>query len=235
VADRLEGAVATQRRCLDEVDKRLGVSRQIFSGIWWTVAFWNACAVFNIWSRTQQWGFALPFAPDFEKTATPYAIAAIGGLVGGPILWFTLLALRFHALQWGRCSAHWHGRIPTVWPQVEAARNGQLIPLIQGIGLAVTIGFPLAGQVHFADKFLVGTSRDVTGAIYAGNWHDHLMKWISPVSACRDFIYDNRDSFAYCEFYEPWAVCIFAVVSFFISTMALHAVFFGAKIKKRKR
>src|SRR5216684_6577491 len=93
---------AALQRCLKDVDKQLGVSRQVYSGAWWALAIWNACAVFNIWSRTQQWGFSFPLAPDFEKTAGPYAVAAIGGLLGAVILWLVLFTLRFYALQWGR-------------------------------------------------------------------------------------------------------------------------------------
>jgi hypothetical protein len=228
-------SMTAHERCLKEVDKRLGVSRRTYAGIWWALALWNSCAVFNIWSRTQEWGIALPLAPDFGKTATPYAVAAIGGLFGALTLWLVLIMLQFYAVQWGRCSDQWRGRIPAVGTQVEPFEKGQLIPVIQCTALAVAIIFPLAGQVHFVDKFLGGTSRVAAGGVYANDWRGHLMNWISPASACRDFTYDGQDGFSYCEFFEPWALCIFAVISFLFAATALRAVFFGVSKKSQER
>ncbi len=55
-----------------EIDMQVGISRVWFSGIWWTLAAWVTSAIFNVYSRTQQFKFALPWAPDFKDAATPY-------------------------------------------------------------------------------------------------------------------------------------------------------------------
>ena len=219
---RSPGDVAVRRACLKEVDRRMGISYRTYSNAWWAAAIWNAGAVFNVWSRTQQWGIALFFAPFFQERGSSYGIAAIGGLAGAIILCCLLFALRIFIFQWGRCFEDWTGRIPAIG--FITLHQGYLIPIIKSIGLVVVIGFPLAGQIHFADKFLSGTSELIADGIHANNWKSHLMKFVSPLSACRDYKYDGRDSFAYCEFYEPWAVCFFAVLSFIVAAWTVHSL-----------
>ncbi len=125
--------VEAYQRCLQEADARLGISRSAYSSVWWLFALWNACAVFNVWSRTQQWGFALPLAPDFEKSSTAYAVASIGSIGGAILLCLLLLTLNYHIQQWGRCSSKWTDKVPQI--SFIAARQGQLIPLLQAAGL----------------------------------------------------------------------------------------------------
>jgi hypothetical protein len=212
-------------RCLENVDRRLGVSRRFYATGWWALALWNVAAVFNVYSRTQQWGFALPLAPDFKEVPSTYGVAAIGALTGAVLLWIVLGVLWFYARQWGRCFGSWTGRIPSPSAEVNWSSRGRLVPFIQAATLVIVIGFPLVGQVHFADKFLAGTSTVIGNGVHAVGWRDHLLKWVPRSQACADFIYDGKENFAYCEFYEPWAVTIFVALSFFATGAVVYGIF----------
>jgi hypothetical protein len=159
--------VSRRQKCMKEVDQRLGITGTSYSRLWWAIGIWNACATFNIWSRTQQWGFAIPLAPDFEKFGSSYGVAAIGALAGSVFLWYILLSFHFYVSRWGRCSVDRSGRIPAVG--FISVHHGRLTATILCISLVVVIAFPLAAQVHFVDKFLSGGSELIKDGLFANN------------------------------------------------------------------
>jgi len=197
-----------------------GIPLAWYCTAWWTVAVWNAAFVFNVLARTQQFGFAFPLAPDFGNAATPYAVAAVGGMGGAVLLSIVAVGYAMHA---GRTADGWPRRIPTVANEIDPATGGTLVVLVRVLILLLTLAFPAAMQVHFVDKYLSGTSTYLDGRLYANSWTGHLLTW--PAHPCHDFAYDGKPSAAYCEFYEPWAVVICAIISIGFTFLALRSVF----------
>jgi hypothetical protein len=208
---------------MDRIDKQVGISRVWFGVIWWTIAAWVASAIFNIYSRTQQFKFALPWAPDFKDAATPYGVAAIGVIAGAPLFWMVALGLRYYALRWGSIAGGWPERVPTVSKDLTIDPNRPFPRLIQALILVIAILVPLVGQCHFVDKFLSGESLRM-GSHFANSWHEHLFQPLGVGDACSKFTYDGMGSFAFCEFYEPWVVVLFTGFSFVLAALSMHAV-----------
>jgi hypothetical protein len=213
------------KTCLDEVDHRLGFARRPYALAFWAFSVFSTSVTFNIYSRTQQWGFNLPFAPDFEGVGTTYGVAAFGGFGGGALFLIVLSMLYVYADQWGRCYNSWVGRVPSFSAEIKSSAAGTFLPIIHGAALAIIVGVPLVGQAHFVDKFLAGLSTmTTTGAVHARNWKDHLFQWVAPWE-CTDFVYDGRQHFAYCELYEPWALVVFAAAIFVVAGAVIFSVF----------
>jgi hypothetical protein len=200
-----------------------GVPVLWYSSVWWVIAVWNASFVFNVWAKTQQFGFALPGAPDFKDTATPYAVAAIGGIGGAVLLSIVAVGLWYYAVQTRGTSSGWLGRIPSVAKDISPPHKGTLSAIVQLFVLIVTVLFPVSGQLHFVDKYLSGRSTHIDNSTYADSWRGHLLAWTD--NACTNYIYDGKPSASYCEFYEPWVVVICALVSVTLAALAVLAVF----------
>jgi hypothetical protein len=216
--------VNTTRQCLDEVSRRLGISRRGYAVAFWAMATFSAALTFNVYSRTQKWHFNLIFAPSFNEPSS-YGVAAIGSFSGGAILLIVLGMLYVYSTQWGRCYRTWVGRVPSFSAEIAPSTKGTLLPVIHAAALAVVIGFPLVGQVHFVDKFLAATSKSTTTGLERHGWYEHLFTWV-PLQECTSFVYDGQEGFSYCELLEPWAVVTVATVLLFLSALVVYRLFY---------
>ena len=218
----MDEAQRPTERCLQDVGLRLGVSRNGYAVAFWATAVFSAALTFNVYSRTQQWHFNLPFAPSFEEPSF-YGVAAIGTFAGGALLLIVIAMLCIYADQWGRCYRTWVGRVPSFSVEIGPSAAGSLLPVIHAVALVIVVGFPLVGQIHFVDKFVAGSATTKAGELHAG-WRDHLFKWV-PFGECGNFVYDGKDGLAFCEFYEPWAVVIFSLATFVAAAFVLYRLF----------
>jgi hypothetical protein len=193
-----------------------------YASAWWTVAVWNAIFQFNVLARTQQYGFALPLAPDFSKTLTPFAVASIGGVAGGLLLAGVSVGLWYHAFRVRIIGGNWVRRVPVISQGIE----GRPLATLQVFVLLVSIAFPIAMQLHFVDKYLSGTSTHL-GVLYANSPWGHLSVW--PPHGCHSYVYDGLQQAAYCEFFEPWAVVLCAMLGILAAGYSVWTVFFGSR------
>jgi len=182
-------------------------SLRLIGTLFWGIAAWNAAVSFNVWSRTQQFGFSLPLAPDFSSTPSTYAVASTGILLNFLMTFACAILIILH-VKTSPAPSSQLSRIP-VLPKIEDLDSDQARAIIIGL-LGILTLFNVAAQVHFVRKFLSRTSETVEHVYWASSISEHLMKHV-PFHKCSFFIYDGQNSMSYCEFYEPWVLVILAI------------------------